>query len=85
MAGNVGAGWTLLTEGRLKAMSKKRGREDSLPTSCVQCTSPSFTCSLSPKLTGHTGWQWEPWLCVVGMDCDGSHGRDRKRYSCGSE
>lgn len=88
MAGNVDAGWTLLTEGGMKAseeLSPKRGREDSLPTSPAQCTSPPFTCSLSPQLTGHTSGQWEPWLCVIGMYCDGCHGRDGERHSSGSK
>lgn len=77
MAGNVDAGWTLLT-----VREEVQRFPSYLPCQCA--TSPPFTCSLSPKLTSHTGWQWEPWLCVVGMNCDGSHGRDREGYCSGS-
>lgn len=63
----------------------KRGQRGFLPQLPALCTSPPFTCSLSPQLTGHTGGQWEPWLCVVGMYCDGCHGRDGERHSSGSK
>lgn len=83
MAGKAGAGCTLLTEWRgIKVHEvEEQGKEPSPPP----MPSPPFTCSLPPQLTGHTGRQWEPWLCVVGMYCDRCHGRDGERHSCGSK